>query len=258
MTEPIVDNLLFTLALSLTVQAVFFACAATLTTDKVTDLSYGLTFVLIAGALLLQAPRRDAAQLALALMVAAWGVRLAGYLVYRIMHMGRDARFDGIREKFWSFFKFWLFQGLAVWVIMLPVTLWYSRPGTWNLWMSAGATIWLTGIVIESVADRQKFAFKRSAAGRRRWTDTGLWRFSRHPNYFGELLCWWGVYVFTAPDLGAWNALGIAGPLAITLILLFATGIPTLEASARKKWGADPEYQAYRRRTRLLVPWPRR
>ena len=255
MTDLILHNLLFTLALSLMVQAVFFAFAATLKTDKVTDLSYGLTFVLIAGALLLHAHRRDVAQLGLAAMVIAWGVRLAAYLVYRIVHMGRDARFDGIREKFWSFFKFWLFQGLAVWVIMLPATLWYSRPGPWNLWMSAGASIWLVGLVIEAVADQQKFAFKRTATGRARWTDTGLWRFSRHPNYFGELLCWWGVFVFTAPDLGAWNALGIAGPLAITGILLFATGIPTLEASAQKKWGSDPEYQAYRRRTSLLVPW---
>jgi steroid 5-alpha reductase family enzyme len=258
MTDTIVHSLLFTLALSLTVQAVFFAFAAALTTDKVTDLSYGLTFVLIAGALLLQAHPRDPAQVGLAAMVAAWGVRLAGYLVYRIVHMGRDARFDGIRENVWRFFQFWLFQGLAVWVIMLPVTLWYSRPGTWNVWMGAGAAIWLTGLVIESVADSQKFAFKQSAAGRGRWTDVGLWRSSRHPNYFGELLCWWGLFVFTAPDLGAWNALGIAGPLAITGILLFATGIPTLEASAQKKWGADPEYQAYRRRTRLLVPWVRR
>ena len=258
MTDLIIHNLLFTLALSLTVQAVFFACAATLETDKVTDLSYGLTFVLIAGALLLHARRRDAAEVGLAVMVIAWGVRLAGYLVYRIVHMGRDARFDGIRERFWRFFTFWLFQGLAVWVILLPVTLWYSRPGPWNRWMCAGASVWLVGLLIEAVADQQKFAFKRRATGRARWTDTGLWRYSRHPNYFGELLCWYGVYVFAAPDIGAWNAIAVASPLAITVILLFATGIPTLEASAQKKWGSDPEYQAYRTRTSLLVPWFRR
>ena len=124
--------------------------------------------------------------------------------------------------------------------------------------MSVGGSIWLAGLVIEAVADQQKFAFKRTPAGRTRWTDTGLWRFSRHPNYFGELLCWWGIFVFAAPSLGAWVALGVVGPLAITGLLLFATGIPTLEASAKKKWGSDPDYQAYRRRTRTLVPWPRR
>lgn len=252
------DLLLWTLVMSLAIQAVFFAFAASLRTDKVTDLSYGLTFVVLVLGLVLRVPMTDAAPVVLTGMIVLWGLRLAGYLVYRILHIGRDARFDGIRERFWSFFKFWLFQGLAVWVILLPVTLWFARPGPWSLWMCGGATIWLIGLVIESVADHQKFAFKRTEAGRTRWTDTGLWRHARHPNYFGEILCWWGVYVFVAPDLGAWNALGAVGPLAITGILLFGTGIPPLDASAQKKWGADPEYQAYRRRTRQLVPWPKR
>lgn len=250
-------NLIFTLAVSLGVQTIFFAFAATRKTDKVTDLSYGLTFVLIALALLARAASPDLAALVLAAMVVAWGVRLAGYLLYRIWRIGRDARFDGIREDFWRFFKFWFFQGLAVWVIMLPVTLWFSQPGPWATWMTVGATIWLAGLVIETVADQQKFAFKQTPAGQGRWTDTGLWRHSRHPNYFGELLCWWGIFLFTAPGLGWWALLALAGPLAITGILLFATGIPTLDASARKKWGEDPEYQAYRARTRTLVPWPR-
>lgn len=257
MPDVILDPLIWTLALSLLVQAVFFAFAATFRTDKVTDLSYGLTFILIVGALWLRAERGGAAT-ALAAMVLLWGLRLAGYLVYRILHMGRDVRFDGIRERFVSFLAFWLLQGLAVWVILLPSTLWYARPGPWRLTMVLGAAIWLAGLVIETVADAQKFAFKRTELGRTRWTDTGLWRFSRHPNYFGELLVWWGIYLFVAPDLGAWNLLGIVGPFAITAILLWGTGIPPLEASALKKWGADPNYQAYRARTRQLVPWPAR
>lgn len=256
------DNLIFTLGVSLIVQAIFFAFAATLKTDKVTDLSYGLTFVLIAIALFARAATPDAAPsmaaVLLVAMVGAWGVRLAGYLLYRIWRIGRDARFDGIREDFWRFFKFWFFQGLAVWVIMLPVTLWFSQPGDWAPWMTVGALIWSIGLGIETVADQQKFAFKQSPGGRDRWPDLGLWRHSRHPNYFGELLCWWGIFVFTAPDLGWWALLAVAGPLAITGLLLFGTGIPTLEASAHRKWGDDPEYQAYRKRTRTLVPWPKR
>lgn len=258
MPNPSPPDLLFTLGLSLLVQALFFAFAAAFKTDKLTDLSYGLTFVLIAAALLTRSRAQGLAPLVLTAMVVAWGVRLAGYLLYRIVHMGRDARFDGIRERFWSFFRFWLFQGLAVWVIMLPVTLWFSRPGPWTLWTTMGTSLWFVGFVLETVADQQKFAFKRTPQGQSRFTDTGLWRYSRHPNYFGELLCWWGVFLFAAPGLGAWLPLAIAGPLAITGLLLLGTGIPTLEASARKKWGDDPEYQAYRRRTRALLPWPRR
>jgi steroid 5-alpha reductase family enzyme len=244
-----------TLAISLLVQAVFFVFAATLKTDKVTDLSYGLTFVILAMVLVADdwtswPPR------ALALMVALWGLRLAGYLFFRILHMGRDKRFDGVREDFARFLRFWVFQGVAVWVIMLPVTVWFAAPGPWNGLMTLGVVVWGAGLLVETVADAQKFAAKSRPGGGRRWMDSGLWRYSRHPNYFGELLVWWGIFVFVARDLTGWQWLSVTGPLAITFLLLRVTGIPTLEASAQRKWGDDPAYRAYLARTSRLVPWP--
>ncbi|MSO50728.1 MAG: DUF1295 domain-containing protein [Acidobacteria bacterium] len=250
------QDVLMTLGVSLLIQAVFFVFAATLRTDKVTDLSYGLTFVIIAAILLVHGNPAHLPQLVLAVMVMLWGVRLAGYLLFRIIHMGRDVRFDGIRERFWPFFKFWLGQGVAVWVIMLPVTIWFAAPGNWTPWMSIGGTVWAAGLVVESVADAQKFAAKRQPGGGTRWMTTGVWRYSRHPNYFGELLCWWGVFLFVAGNYTGWAWVGMVGPLAITAILLKVTGIPTLEASARKKWGDNPEYQAHVRRTSRLLLWP--
>jgi steroid 5-alpha reductase family enzyme len=250
------DAILLTLGVSLLIQAVFFAFAASLRTDKVTDLSYGLTFVSLAALLLVRGDPADPPQAVLAAMVIAWGARLAGYLLYRIIHMGRDVRFDGIRERFWPFFQFWLGQGVAVWVIMLPVTIWFASPGAWTPWMSIGGTVWAAGLVIETVADAQKFAAKRRPGGDRRWMTTGLWKYSRHPNYFGELLCWWGVFAYVAGNFTGWAWIGVAGPLSITWILLKVTGIPTLEASALKKWGDDPAYQAHVRRTSRLVLWP--
>ncbi|MBK9239924.1 MAG: DUF1295 domain-containing protein [Acidobacteria bacterium] len=252
------SDVLLTLGISLLIQAVFFAFAATFRTDKVTDLSYGLTFIVIAALLLARGNPAHFPQLALATMVIVWGVRLAGYLLVRIVHMGRDARFDGIREQFWPFFKFWLGQGIAVWVIMLPVTIWFASPGDWTPWMSLGAAIWAAGLLIETVADAQKFIAKRQPGGDRRWMSTGLWKYSRHPNYFGELLCWWGVFVFVAGSYTGWQWAGVLGPVSITWILLNVTGIPTLEASAQKKWGDNPEYLAHVRRTSRLVLWPRR
>ena len=251
-----IESLLLTLGISLLIQAVFFAFAATLKTDKVTDLSYGLSFVLIAAALLLRGDASSRPQLALALMVAAWGLRLAGYLLFRIVHMGRDKRFDGVRENFLRFLRFWVFQGIAVWVIMLPVTVWFASPGDWNPFMTAGLALWALGLAIETVADAQKFAAKSRPDGESRWMDTGLWRYSRHPNYFGELLVWWGIFVFVVRDLSLVGRLTIVGPLAITFLLLKVTGIPTLEASAARKWGANPEYLAYVKRTSRLVPLP--
>jgi steroid 5-alpha reductase family enzyme len=250
------DLLLTTLGLSLTIQAVFFAFAATLKTDKVTDLSYGLSFVAIALVLLASIDRSTGPALALAGMVVAWGLRLAGYLLMRIIRMGRDVRFDGVRENFVRFLRFWTFQGIAVWVIMLPVIAWFSAPGWWNPWMLIGGAIWAVGFVVETIADAQKFAAKSRPGGGDRWVESGLWRYSRHPNYFGELLVWWGIFVFVAGDLTGWQWSTVIGPLSITFLLLKVTGIPTLEASAARKWSADPDYRAYVRRTSRLVPWP--
>jgi steroid 5-alpha reductase family enzyme len=248
-------DLLATLGICLGIQAVFFAFAATFKTDKVTDLSYSLTFVIVAITLLWRSgATASVPALVLTAMVVLWGVRLAGYLLNRIIHMQRDARFDGIREHFWPFFKFWFFQGLAVWVIMLPVTLWFRAPGPWSPWMTAGVVCWAAGLLIEAVADQQKFAHKRTPGAR--WTDVGLWKISRHPNYFGELLCWWSVFLFVASQLpGLSVAIGLLGPLAITVVIVFLTGLPQLEASADRKWGSDPAYQRYKASTSVLVPW---
>ena len=250
------DSLLLTLGISLLIQAVFFAFAATLKTDKVTDLSYGLSFVLIAIALLVRGDAGHRPQLALALMVILWGLRLAGYLLFRIVHMGRDKRFDGVRENFLRFLRFWVFQGIAVWIIMLPIIVWFAAPGDWHALMMVGAIVWAVGFVIEAIADAQKFAAKSRPGGEARWIETGLWRYSRHPNYFGELLVWWGIFLFVVRDLSLVERVTIIGPLAITFLLLRVTGIPTLEASAAKKWGDNPGYQAYVARTSRLVLLP--
>lgn len=256
-----VADLLFMLGVSLGIQALFFAIAASLRTDKVTDLSYSLTFLVLALILFGRSDAGGAAPLALASMIGLWSVRLAGYLVYRVMRMGRDARFDGVRERFWKFLQFWFFQGIVVWTVMLPTMIWFglaAGPAPWSVWMTAGAAIWCAGLVIESLADAQKFRHKERLGPRARWMQTGLWRYSQHPNYFGELLCWWGLFVFVQPGLGWWFPLALVGPLSITYVLIGVTGIPTLVRSAEAKWGDDPDYRAYRGATSLLIPWPPR
>lgn len=250
----------FTLVLCLGIQAVFFAAAATLRTDKVTDLSYSLTFLALAIVLVVRAPAREWPHVLVAGMVAAWAVRLGGYLFWRILHMKRDPRFDGVRERFWAFLQFWILQGVAVWLIMLPVTLWFAqgdRPVRGSIWLAVGALTWAVGLGLETVADAQKYRDRRRPNAVSRWTDVGLWRYSRHPNYFGELLCWWGLFVALVPGLRWWAIAGVAGPATITILLLYVTGIPALERIWERKWGNDPGYRAYRQRTNRLLPWPR-
>ena len=124
--------------------------------------------------------------------------------------------------------------------------------------MIAGAVIWLLGLVIEAVSDAQKSAFKSKAENRERFVTSGLWRYSRHPNYFGEMLVWWGLFVFAVPFLHGAAFAVVIGPVFITLLLLFVSGIPLLERSAEAKYGEDPAYREYKRRTSILVPLPPR
>jgi len=244
---------------SLGVNAAFFAVAAIRKTDVVTDLSYSLSFALLALALP-DAGAHKLVQLIASLMVLLWALRLGGYLFGRILRIKVDHRFDEMRDKPFRFARFWILQAISVAVIMLPVSYMLGRDGApgFGPWAVAGAAIWLLGLAIETVSDAQKSAFKGMEKNREHFIVSGLWKYSRHPNYFGEMLVWWGLFVYAVPFLhGAAFAVAI-GPAFLTLLLLFVSGIPLLEKSADEKYGADPTYREYKRRTSILVPLPPR
>jgi len=241
------------------VNAAFFAVAASRRTDVVTDLSYSLSFAVLA-IVLPFVGAGEPLQLAAAVMVLVWAVRLGVYLFRRILLIKVDHRFDEMRDRPLRFARFWFLQAISVAVIMLPVSYLLGRdsaPGV-GFWAIAGSAIWLVGLVIEAVADAQKSAFKRRSEGRRAFITSGLWRYSRHPNYFGEILVWWGLFVFAVPFLSGAAFAVVIGPVFVTVLLLFVSGIPLLERSAEAKYGDDPAYREYTRRTSILVPLPPR
>jgi steroid 5-alpha reductase family enzyme len=251
-------NLLFSFIVIAALQVLFFVFAAGFKTDRLTDLSYGLTFVILSGLILALQRGPSAGQVLIASLVIIWGLRLGLYLFIRILKIGRDERFDGRRENPGKFARFWTLQTVTIWIIHLPVTLYLSdlsKPGfSWPL--VAGTVLWLAGFTIEAVADQQKFAFKNRPENRGKWIESGLWKYSRHPNYFGESLLWVGVFVITVPVLGGWMWAALVSPVYITLLLLFVSGIPLLEKQAEKKYSSDPAYGVYRDRTSLFVPRP--
>jgi steroid 5-alpha reductase family enzyme len=254
-----VTAILLSFAISLAVNAAFFAFAAVRKTDVVTDLSYSLSFALLAIVLPFLGAR-ESVQLVASLLVLVWAVRLGGYLLRRILRIKVDHRFDEMRDDPVRFARFWLLQAISVAVIMLPVSYLLGRdaaPG-FGIWALAGAFVWLVGLVIEAVADAQKSAFKAKSENRERFIANGMWRYSRHPNYFGEILVWWGLVVYAVPFLHGAAFAVIVGPVFITLLLLFVSGIPLLERSADAKYGDDPAYRDYKRRTSILVPLPPR
>lgn len=251
-------NLFSTALVILGIQIVFFVFAAVFKTDKVTDLSYSLTFILIT--LLLFFSRSDVSFVPsiITVLIAVWGCRLGGYLFIRILKLKKDKRFDGIRENPISFGAFWIVQAVTVWVIMLPGTIILSLEGpvrsTPFTWF--GILLWCIGFLFETIADAQKYRFRNNEKNRDRWIQHGLWRFSRHPNYFGESLCWWSLFLIAVPHLEGWMWVSIIGPIFLMIILLFFSGVPTVEKRAEATYGTNPQFQQYKARTSLFIPLP--
>jgi steroid 5-alpha reductase family enzyme len=253
-------NLICTALVTIVIQAACFAFAAIFKTDKLTDISYSLTFVLLVWLTAWAAGADSPRAWLVAGLVTLWGLRLGAYLFYRILNIGRDERFDGVREKFSAFLKFWIFQALVVWIVLSPATILLSLPDDAPLgWVDfAALALWAAGFLIEAFADHQKFVFRNNPANRGRWIQSGLWKYSRHPNYFGETLLWWAIFLFAVPFLSGWLWLSVLGPICVTAILLFFSGIPPLEKKADEKFGTLPEYQEYKRRTSIFALWPPR
>jgi steroid 5-alpha reductase family enzyme len=254
-----VTAILASFGVALALNGAFFVVAATRKTDVVTDLSYSLTFIVSAIVLPFTGARQPV-QLVASLLVIAWALRLGAYLFRRILHMKIDHRFDGIREQPLRFARFWFLQAITVAVVMLPVSylLDQAHPPVFGAWGIVGVLVWLTGFLIETLADAQKAAFRARDENRSRFVADGLWRYSRHPNYFGEMLVWWGLFLVAVPVLHGAAFAVVIGPVFITLLLLFVSGIPPLERSAEEKYGGDPTYREYKRRTSILVPLPPR
>lgn len=253
-------NIWYLLLASLAVNVLFFVFAAFLRTDVFTDITYSLSFVILSALLYFTVnPESPVSRLTL-IMVVLWAVRLGSYLFLRIMRIKVDHRFDDKRNSVIAFGSFWLLQAVSAWIIMLPVAGITLADGRFTAVSPAAfipfAVLFCGGLILETVADAQKYAFKRRAENSNRFMSSGVWRYSRHPNYLGEIIVWWslalpGTFVFTG-----WEWLYLFGPLHITLLILFVSGIPLLEISSDRKWGDDESYREYKARTPLLLPNP--
>lgn len=243
------------LAISLLIQIILFIPAFLYKTDKLTDLSYSLSFFVLALVAFLKSAK-DLGHLVVLIMVSLWAIRLGTYLFIRIRKIDRDKRFDGIRENFFKFLKFWLGQGVVVWLVMMSAILYFSKSVQLNTWSWLAVFIWLTALSIESIADWQKYVFINNKENKGQWIQSGLWKHSRHPNYFGEILHWLAIYIFVLNSLNFTESIiAFISPLFISIVIIFVTGLPMLEKEADKRWGDDENYIRYKKNTSVLIPW---
>ncbi|KAI0063907.1 DUF1295-domain-containing protein [Artomyces pyxidatus] len=275
-------------------QLLGFAIAWTFQFDKITDFTGGSNFFALALLTLLIGNTFYARNIVASVLVMVWAADMAwileGFLLFRVLKMGSDSRFDDIRAHFFKFLGFWIAQIIWVWTVSLPVVILNSpavsdparggsNPAFGTSRDIAGIVLWALGWVIESVGDSQKFYYKSTNPPKNKPNTFGLWGWSRHPPYFGEMLCWWGIWILTispstngtlhggakAAQYGA-----VVSPLITIIILMFGSGVPTAEKPQARKFflmshkpgrqdedmGAWTGYQAYLASTSILIPLP--
>jgi steroid 5-alpha reductase family enzyme len=222
------------------------------------DLTGSIANITVTLVALLLTPVLDARSWLLACLVVLWAARLGYFLFTRIRRDGEDRRFREILPSFPRFLMAWTLQGL--WVILTlgaalaAITSTVKAPP--DLFLVAGFLVWLAGFTIEVVSDHQKRIFKARHENKDRFIQTGLWIWSRHPNYFGEIVLWIGVAVIAFPALHGWQYVTLVSPIFVAVLLTKISGIPMLEAYADQKWGGQPEYEAYKAGTSTLIPRP--
>ena len=244
--------------LAFAINWVAFIPSAIARTEHYYDLVGGITYITVTIVAVLLSTELDLRSAIVAGMVLVWSFRLAVFLFLRIGKAGKDSRFDLIKTNPVRFLMAWTIQGL--WVLLtaaaaLAVITGGNREPL-GIVGYAGIAIWLAGFLIEVVADQQKSNFKANPDTDGTFISTGLWAWSRHPNYFGEIVIWIGMAIIALPVLEGLRWATLISPVFVIFLLTKVSGIPMLEKKADERWGGQDDYEAYKRNTPVLVPRP--
>ena len=249
---------LYTLSAALLFMAAGWMISLALKNVTIVDSMWGLGFPIIAWLTFFLSDGYVARKTIIIFLVTIWGLRLSIYLTWRNWGKGEDPRYQKMRERagnrFWikSLYMVFLLQAVLMWLISLSLQYgqMVSYPAGITLWDLAGIVFWVLGFFFQAVGDWQLAKFKAKPENRGRVMSRGLWAYTRHPNYFGEALMWWGIFLITtAVPYGWWT---ILSPLIITYLLLKVSGIPMTENVIKK---SRPGYEAYIKNTNSFIPW---
>lgn len=227
-------------------------------TEHYFDLTGSLTYVSVTLLAILFTVDISLRDILLALFVWIWAFRLGSFLFVRVKKAGSDGRFDLMKKDFWWFLMTWTIQGLWVFLTlaMALAAITSESKMAIDIFAVVGTLIWIFGFSIEVVADQQKTNFKDDPDNKDKFITVGLWSWSRHPNYFGEMVLWIGIAVIAFPVLIGWQLVALISPIFVIFLLTRISGITMLESRGYKKWKDDPAYIDYLERTSILVPFP--
>ncbi|MEO1596121.1 MAG: DUF1295 domain-containing protein [Pseudomonadota bacterium] len=245
-------------ALAYGVNWLVFIPSAAAKTEKFYDLTGGLTYLTVILVAVALSSEMDVRARLVAAAVVIWAMRLATFLFRRISKDGKDGRFDDIKGRPARFLMAWTLQGL--WVLLTAAAALAVITGgnkqPLGIVGYVGIAVWALGFGIEVIADWQKSRWRENEANRGKFIDVGLWAWSRHPNYFGEIVIWVGMAIIAVPVLQGWQYVTLISPVFVFFLLTKVSGVPLLEQRSDEKWGGQDDYEAYKARTPVLMLKP--
>ena len=227
-------------------------------TEHYFDLTGSLSYITTVAAAIVLNPSLDLRDLIICAMITVWALRLGSFLFWRIKKDGQDKRFIVMKTKFTWFLMTWTIGGLWVLVTMAAglAALTSNITAELGLISYLGIALWLFGFIVEVTADNQKTEFRKNPDNRNRFITTGVWSWSQHANYFGEITLWFGLALVALPVLSGWQLATLISPVFVYFLLTKVSGIPLLDRLAKQKWGTNSDYLSYTQATSKLLLWP--
>ena len=248
--------LVFLVCVIILIQWLMFLPSYLKSTEHYFDITGSITFITVSVLAFILSDNKNIRSILLTLLIIVWATRLGVFLLKRVKAAGSDGRFDDLKD-FSTFFMVWNLQALWITFTLLSSLIIFTsnHSGNLEIYDYIGIITWMSGLFIEVVADKQKSDFKNDISNKNKFISTGLWKYSRHPNYLGEIILWTGITIIAIPLFSGWSWLGLISPVFVFIMLKFISGVRILENRADMKWGKDKEYLKYKNSTPEIFPF---